>query len=98
MNMLQVSPEEEKYSIIFAHVSISIIHQICFLSITIKDSSYDLTVTTKQYKISEKICVQYNQIYDANPLISFNYHFMLEDYVLQRLNLIDRQISFYMTR
>ena len=50
MDMLQVYPDQVKYSIIFENVCISIIHQICFLSITIKASSYDLIVATKQYE------------------------------------------------
>ena len=33
-HMLELSTDEVKYSIIFAHVCISIIHQIYFLSIT----------------------------------------------------------------
>ena len=49
-HILEVPPDEVKYSIIFAHVCISITHQICFLSITMKVSLYDLIVTTKQYK------------------------------------------------
>ena len=49
-HMLEVPSNKVKYSIIFAHVRISITHQICFLSITMKMSLYDLIVTTKQYK------------------------------------------------
>ena len=49
-HMLEVSPDEIKYSIIFVHVCISIIHQICFLSITMKASSYDAIVLFQGYK------------------------------------------------
>ena len=47
---LEVSPDEVEYSIIFAHPCISIIHQICFLPITIKATSYNLTVLFQSYK------------------------------------------------
>ena len=59
MDMLQVSPDQVKYSIIFAHVCISIIHQICSLSITMKASSYELIVLFQGYK---NIFVQYTML------------------------------------
>ena len=49
-HILEVSSNEVKYSIIFTHVCISIIHQICFLSIIIKASSYYLIVLSQGYK------------------------------------------------
>ena len=46
--MLEMSPDEVKYSIIFAHICISIIHEIYFLSITIKASLYCFFRATKE--------------------------------------------------
>ena len=75
MNMLEVSPDQGKYSRIFAHLCSSLIHKICLLSITVKASSYDLNVLFQDYKT---ICVQCGDV-------SFNHRFMLEDYLLHRL-------------
>ena len=67
-HMLQVFRDEVRYPIIFAHVCIFTIHQICFLRITLKAASYDLIVLFQRLqnniKISEKICIQYGLIYD----------------------------------
>ena len=49
-HMLGVSPNEVEYSIIFAYTCISTSHEICFLSIAMKTSSYDLIVLIHSYE------------------------------------------------